>query len=190
MTSQLHTNTSPDNTPTLTSNSTATHYQEHRRYVLSVLSRRCGWLEPSRREDLLHDAFVVLLEKQQSGALQLDLMPPGQVRAYLTQTALHKALDERKRASRRRSVSLDAEEQGELSSTEPSIEERVIARDDTRRLGDAVAHLPERRRRVIKLRYFLGYGPQQVQRQLGVSRDVYRHELERGTRAVIQAYAS
>lgn len=190
MTSPTHTNTSPDNTSTPTSSNTATYYQEHRRYVLSVLSRRCRWLEPSRREDLLHDAFVVLLEKHQNGVLQIDLMPPGQVRAYLTQTALHKALDERKRASRRRSVSLDAEEQGELSSTEATIEERVIARDDARRLSDAVADLPERRRRVVKLRYYLGYGPQQVQRQLGVSRDVYRHELERGTRAVVQAFAA
>lgn len=190
MTSQTHPSTSPDNTSTLTPSNTATHYQEHRRYVLSVLSRRGRWLEPSRRKDLLHDAFVVLLEKHQNGTLQLDSMPPGQVPAYLTQTALYKALDERKRVTRRRSVSLDAEEQGELSSTEAPLEERVIARDDARRLSDAVAHLPERRQRVIKLRYFLGYGPQQVQCQLGASRDIYRHELERGTRAVIQAFAS
>jgi predicted DNA-binding protein (UPF0251 family) len=43
---------------------------------------------------------------------------------------------------------------------------------------------------VIKLRYYLGYEPDQIQERLGVSRDVYRHELERGTRAVVQAVAA
>ena len=43
---------------------------------------------------------------------------------------------------------------------------------------------------MLKLRYYLGFEPDQIQRRLGVSRDVYRHELERGTRALGVAIAA
>ena len=132
----------------------------------------------------------MLLEKRRSGALDTDDMPAGQVRAYLTQTAIHKALDQGKRAARHHSVSLDRDDFVELGSPGPAIEEQVIAREDARRLQDAVTLLPERRRQVIKLRYYLGCDPREIQERLGVSRDVYRHELERGTRAVIEAVAA
>jgi RNA polymerase sigma factor (sigma-70 family) len=183
-------NTHTENSPRPVDHSSA-NYSENRRYVLGVLSRRCRWLQPSQREDIFHDAYLVLLEKLDSGALDAADMPAGQVRAYLTQTAIHKALDQGKRAARRQSVSLDqADQNAELRSPELPIEERIIVRDDARRLEDAVRRLPERRQQVIKLRYYLGCDPQQIQEQLGVSRDVYRHELERGTRAVVQAVAA
>jgi RNA polymerase sigma factor (sigma-70 family) len=130
------------------------------------------------------------MEKLESGALGSDTMPVGQVRAYLTQTAIHKALDQGKAASRRRSVSLDSDDFGELRSPEPPTEERIMIRDETRRLQDAVTLLPERRQKVVALRYFLGCEPEEIQKQLGVTRDVYRHELERGTRTVVQSLAA
>ena len=43
---------------------------------------------------------------------------------------------------------------------------------------------------MLTLRYLLGFDPDQIQRRLGVSRDVYRHELERGTRAVTAGVAA
>lgn len=182
-------NTHPHNSPRPDHTSPA-RYQENRRYVLGVLGRRCPWLEHSLREDIFHDAYLVLLEKLESGALDADDMPAGQIRAYLTQTAIHKALDQCKHAARRRLVSLDRDDAAEIGSREPAIEDRIIVREDARRLQDAVELLPDRRQKVVKLRYFLGCEPDQIQQQLGVSRDVYRHELERGTRAVVQALAA
>src|SRR6266516_2788462 len=131
-----------------------TPYEQHRAYVLGVLGRRCRWLDASDREATLHDAYVVLLEKQRSGELDPARMHEEQVRAYLTQTALHKALDERKRAWRRLTVPLDGE-----------------------RLREIVAGLPERQQLVVKLRYFLERTPQEIQRDLGVSERVYRRAL-------------
>jgi RNA polymerase sigma factor (sigma-70 family) len=165
-------------------------YAEDRRYVLGVLGRRCGWLDRSRMEDVFHDAYLVLLEKLESGALDVADMPRPQVRAYLTQTAINKAFEQGRRSSRRRSVSLDRDEGAELRSPEPEIEDRVIVEEDARRVGRAITRLPERRRQVLGLRYYLGLEPDQIQRRLGVSRDVYRHELERGTRAVTAAVAA
>jgi RNA polymerase sigma factor (sigma-70 family) len=164
-------------------------YAEDRRYVLGVLGRQFGGLDRSRLEDVFHDACLVLLEKRERGALDAD-MPRAQVRAYLTRTAINKAYELTRRTGRRRSLSLDRDDCAELRSPEPEIEERVIVREDARRLGEAMAMLPERRRQVLKLRYYLGFEPDQIQRRLGVSRDVYRHELERGTRAVTAAVAA
>ena len=163
-------------------------YAEDRRYVIGVLARRCGWLDRGQLEDTFHDAYLVLLEKLEAGALDAA-MPRPQVRAYLTQTAINKAYEQGRRASRR-SVSLDRDDCAELRSPEPEIEEGVILREDARRVGDAITRLPERRRKVLKLRFYLGFEPDQIQRRLGVSRDVYRHELERGTRSVLAAVAA
>ncbi len=169
--------------------SSPARYREDRRYVIGVLARRCGWLDRGGLEDLFHDAYLVLLEKREAGTVEAE-MSAGQVRAYLTQTAINKALDQGKWARRRRSLSLDRDDSAELRSPEPEIEDRVIVREDARRVGDAMTMLPERRQKVLTLRYLLGFEPDQIQRRLGVSRDVYRHELERGTRAVTAAVAA
>ncbi|MGH2866724.1 MAG: RNA polymerase sigma factor [Solirubrobacteraceae bacterium] len=160
-------------------------YAENRTYVLSVLGRRSSWLEPAEREALFHDACVVLLEKQRDGRLDASQMGGSQVRAYLTQTALHKAFDEHSRAGRRLSVSLDAEgfDPG-LASSAASVEERVLTRDETRRVRDALARLPRRRELVVTLRLLFGLSPLEIQGRLGVSERVYRRELERGRRTV------
>jgi RNA polymerase sigma factor (sigma-70 family) len=164
-------------------------YAEDRRYVLGALARRCRWLDRSQLEDVFHDAYLVLLEKLETGALD-GAMADAQVRAYLTQTAINKALDLGKWSARRKAMSLDREGCAELRSPEPEIEERVIVREDARRVGDAMTTLPERRQKVLTMRYLFGFEPDQIQQSLGVSRDVYRHELERGTRAVTAAVAA
>jgi RNA polymerase sigma factor (sigma-70 family) len=167
----------------------AARYRGDRRYVIGVLARRCRWLDGGGLEDVFHDAYLVLLEKAEAGMLEGEMGPP-QVRAYLTRTAINKALDHGRRSRRRRAMSLDRDDCAELRSPEPEIEERVIVREDARRVGDAMTTLPERRQKVLGLRYLLGLDPDQIQRRLGLSRDVYRHELERGTRAVAAAVAA
>jgi RNA polymerase sigma factor (sigma-70 family) len=166
-----------------------TPYEEHRDYVLAVLGRRCRWLDPSDREALLHDAYAVLLEKQRTGSLDLATMRAPQVRAYLTQTALNKAMDEGKRAARRRSVSLDDEQLG-LDPPDPqrALDERLASSFDDARVREIVAELPERQQTVIKLRFFFNRTPGEIQRYLGITERVYRRELERATRHLAQRY--
>lgn len=164
-----------------------TPYEEHRDYVLGVLARRCGWLDPSDREALLHDAYTVFLEKQRAGTLDVGVMRGPQVRAYLTQTALNKAMDEGKRAGRRRSVSLDDEALG-IDPADPGreLDERLASRFDDARVREIVAELPERQQLVIKLRFFFNRTPQEIQRYMGIGERVYRRELERATRQLAE----
>jgi RNA polymerase sigma factor (sigma-70 family) len=149
---------------------------------LAVLARRCGWLDPSDREALLHDAYTVFLEKQRAGQLDVGRMRAPQVRAYLTQTALNKAMDEGKRAGRRRSVSLDDGLVLDSADPDRQLDERLAARFDDARVREIVAELPERQQLVVNLRFFFNRTPREIQRQLEITERVYRRELERATR--------
>jgi RNA polymerase sigma factor (sigma-70 family) len=166
---------------------TATAYEQHRDYVLAVLRHRCGWLDPSDREALLHDAYIVLLEKQHEGHLDVEKMRAAQVRAYLTQTALNKAMDESKRMGRRRTVSLD-DESLMFDPVSPGLEldEQLAVALDRRRVREIVADLPERQQAVITLRLLLDRTPEEIQRRLGVTSRIYRRELETGLRQVAE----
>jgi len=166
-----------------------TPYEQHREYVLAVLARRCGWLDPSDREALFHDAYALFLEKQRDRRLDVGVMRPAQVRAYLTQTALNKAMDEGKSAGRRRSVSLDDETLGvEPVSLERGLEERLCASDNDARIREIVAELPARQRAIVQLRYFFGVSPEGTRHHLGLTERVYRRDLERATRHIARRF--
>jgi RNA polymerase sigma factor (sigma-70 family) len=164
-----------------------TPYEQHRDYVLSVLDRRCRWLDRADREGLFHDAYALLLEKERSGELRLDEMHPHQVRAYLVQTSLYKALDEGKRAERKRTAPM-----GDDALTTPDertpLEEALATNLDGARVREIVDELPERSRAIIKLRYFLDCAPNEVQALLGIGERIYRRDLERAMRHIAERY--
>lgn len=165
----------------------AVPYQQHRRYVLGVLAHRCRWLEPDEREEMLHDAYTVLLEKHRVGELDVAAMAPHQVRAYLVQTAINKALDEGKRAGRTRSEPI-----GDRTLAQPDVgatpEDLAAASLDNARVREIVAELPERQQAIVKLRFFLDRTPEEIQRLLGLTERSYRRELERAMRLVAERY--
>jgi RNA polymerase sigma factor (sigma-70 family) len=165
-----------------------TPYEQHRDYLLRFLAWRAPWLEPCEREAILHDAYAVFLEKQRDGVLDVSSMGPPQVRAYLAHTARHKALDEGKRAGRRRSVPLDTSRASDFASAEMSLEDLVAARVDTERIRQVLAELPERQQIVIKLRFFFDRRPEDIQRHLGVTERTYRRLLERAMRTLADRY--
>jgi RNA polymerase sigma factor (sigma-70 family) len=165
----------------------ASPYEAHRDYVLGVLGRRCGWLNADDREAVFHDAYAVMLEKEQDGALDPAAMHARQVRAYLTQTAINKALDEGKRAERNRTESL-----GERAFAEPdaarSPEEVAVASFDSARVREIIAELPKRRQAIVKLRFYFERTPEEIQNYLEISERTYRRELERALKYVAERY--
>lgn len=178
-------------TPALKSRSpgplSADRYADDRRYVLRVLARRCAWLASDEREEVFQDAVTVLLEKQLAGALEGIEDSPPQLRAYLTQTAINKALDEGKRAGRHRSVALeDAELTVEDGKRAP--DDLAAASLDSARVREIVSELPERRQAIIKLRFFFDRSPNEIQRFLGITERAYRRELERALRHLTDRY--
>jgi RNA polymerase sigma factor (sigma-70 family) len=158
-----------------------TPYQLHKGYVLGVLARRCSWLDGEDREVAFHDAYEVLLEKERGGGLELDRMHERQVRAYLTQTAINKALNEGQRGERRLTVPLAEDAISQPDSGE-SPEEHALANADKARVHEIVAQLSPRQQAVVKLRFFLDRSPEETQRFLGLTARAYRKELERAVR--------
>jgi DNA-directed RNA polymerase specialized sigma24 family protein len=173
--------------PTGAVKAVATPYEQHRDYVLAVLSRRCGWLDRDEREEAFHEAYAVVLEKERDGLLAPDAMPAHQLRAFLTQTAIHKGLDEGKRVGRKRSVPL-----GDAELTEPDVgrapEDLAAAGMDSARVREIVGELPARGQAIVKLRFFFDRTPDEIQRCLSISERVYRRELERALRHVFERY--
>jgi RNA polymerase sigma factor (sigma-70 family) len=164
-------------------------YVAHRDYVLSVLGRRCGWLDPSDREAVFHDAYMVMLDKERSGELDTDSMHPQQLRAYLTQTAVNKALDEGKRAGRKRNQPLDVDGDGlALPDPGPEPESVVASSFDGARVREIVSELSDRARSIVKLRFFFDRTPDEIQGMLSISSRVYRRELERAMRYISERY--
>lgn len=160
----------------------------HRSDVLRVVAYRAKWLDPSDREAVVNDAYVVLLEKQRNGTLDLGSMRPEQVRSYLVQTALHKAMDEHKRVGRRRSVSLDDAPESQLVATQAPLEDALAAKLDNEQIRELVTELPEREARVVSLRFFCNCTPEETQRHLGLSRRTYRRLMEHALRTLGERY--
>jgi hypothetical protein len=59
---------------------------------------------------------------------------------------------------------------------------------DAARVQEIVDELPERRRAIVKLRYFLDCAPREIQSLLGIRERVYRRELERAMRQIAEGY--
>lgn len=161
-------------------------YDQHRRYVLAVLSRRCGWLAEDEREALLHDAWTVMLTKARSGTLDVEAMAPRQVRAYITQTAINCALDESRRA-RRRDRPLTADDQIEAPAV--ALHELVDADVEAERVREILGELTPRQQTILKLRFFLDRSPGETQQLLGVTERAYRRDLERALAVVAERFA-
>ncbi len=170
---------------------TATHdpaaYEHHRGYVLAVLARRCGWLADDEREAIFHDAYLVLLQKEACGDLETIEMHPHQLRAYIVQTAINKALDEGKRVERRRSEPID-EQVLAAPDAGPAPEELASASLDNARLREVVAGLAERQQTIVKLRFYFDRSPGEIQGLLGITERTYRRELERALKQVAEGY--
>lgn len=161
-----------------------TPYEQHRDYVLAVLARRCRWLEVDEREAMLHEAYAVFLQKQRDGVLDAEAMRPQQVRAYLTQTAINKAMDDGSRARRTRSVALEEAGGLEVPDQRPEVVDRLERSYDADRVREIVDDLPARQQAVVKLRFFLDLTPTEIQQYLGITERVYRREVERALKAL------
>jgi RNA polymerase sigma factor (sigma-70 family) len=164
-----------------------TVYERDRDYVLGVLGRRCGWLDPSDREAVFHDAYMVMLDKQRGGELDPESMHPQQLRAYLTQTAIYKALDEGKRAENQRTEAI-GEEIVARPDPGPGPDDLAASAMDKDRVREIVSELSERGQAIVKMRFFFDRTPDEIQRLLSISPRAYRRELERAMRHVSERY--
>jgi len=162
-------------------------YERHRPTALRVLRRRCPWLAADERLGVYHDAFATLLEKDRDGALDVEAMHDAQVRGYLLTAAVHRGLGEGARAERRRAVPTADPGLGVVDPARP-MEDRVEDELGLLAVRELVEELPERRRAVIKLRFWFDRSPDEIKAFLGISERAYRKEIERAFAQLADRY--
>jgi RNA polymerase sigma factor (sigma-70 family) len=155
--------------------------------VLGLLRGRCPWLADDEREAIYHDAYATLLEKDREGTLDVERMHDRQVRSYLMTAAIYRGLHEGKRHERKRTK---PEADAGVLTPDPTlpVEERVAAASEAAPIREILEELPERRRALIKLRFWLDRSPDEIQAFLGISERTYRKEIERAFRQLAERF--
>lgn len=115
-------------------------------------------------EDLVQQAFLNLMASAECGNL-------ANCPAYLTCTARNLALNHLRNASRRPEVELPDEGFDAIADPCPSPEMTTIFRCELRRVLQAVAALPPRRREAFVLNKFEGLSYDEIASRQGVSRN-------------------
>jgi RNA polymerase sigma factor (sigma-70 family) len=139
-----------------------------------------AWPNPADVPDLRQDIYVRLY---QSAARER----PEHPRAFLFTTARNLLTD---RLRRVRVVSIDYTQDLDSLNVlvdEISPEDRLSARQELRRLADALDALPDDCRDVIWLRRVEGLSQQEAARRLGMKEGTLESHLSRGVRALARA---
>lgn len=127
---------------------------------------------PALAEDLVQEAFLRL-----SNAAVQDLQNP---RAFLYRI-LGNLLIDHSRQEKVRARYFQPLDDGflEVADVSPSIERQLEARQELKRLAEAVGELPERCRECFILRRFEGLSQEEISRRMGISRNMVEKHLRR-----------
>jgi len=130
--------------------------------------------------DLRQDAYARVYEAAKRER-------PSPVRPYLILTARNLMID---RLRQKSVVSIDTmADIGwlHLSEEAPSPEERVAARQELRRMQEALDGLPPRCREVIVLRRIHGFSQREVARKMGIKEETVENQVVKGMRMLADA---
>ncbi|CAA9364047.1 MAG: RNA polymerase ECF-type sigma factor [uncultured Nocardioidaceae bacterium] len=144
----------------------AAHY---RRLVrLSVLLVR----DVETAEEVVQDAFVAMHGRWRS------LREPDKALAYLRQSVVNRS----RSVLRHRGVR--ARHLPDPSHEHPGADVEALTAERRTHVLDALAHLPERQREVLVLRYYLDLSEAEIADTLGISRGAVKSHASRGTAAL------
>jgi len=146
---------------------------------LTLFLRR-NWRNESDIPDLVHDVYVRIYEAAGKSL-------PDNPRSFLFRTAQNMLVD---RVRRDKIVPIEFASQLEtfdFALDEPGPERNVIAREDLRKLQNALDELPARTRSVVIMRRVEGLSRDEIAKQLGVSEVTIKWHLNEGLRALADA---
>ncbi|HSR67524.1 MAG TPA: sigma-70 family RNA polymerase sigma factor [Acidobacteriota bacterium] len=151
-------------------------FRDHNRTVFRAAYRVTG--NPSDAEDVMQTVFMRLLKRE--GALDLGENPAG----YLHRAAVNAAIDLLRSRKSSASISLEDVVFPPPDDT-PGPEQKQMAAEIRRWLRQAIANLSENAAEMFVLRYFEGYGNQEIAEMLGTSQGTVAVTLHR-TRSRLQ----
>lgn len=156
--------------------------EEALRREASGWARRFYGLPEGEVDDAVQTAYLNLLERERKH--------PGQVRdlkGALSWEVSNSWRMELRRRGRRPSVPLEECPESIHPVSDPAAQ--AEATEAARTLFELVGSMPQRRRQVLLLRDAWGLSPQDVCRQLGISRRTYREEHARGLKELFAKLA-
>jgi RNA polymerase sigma-70 factor (sigma-E family) len=129
-------------------------------------------------EDVVQDVFARLHANPRLRART------GEELAYIRASVINgcRSVLRRRSVAQRLSMFQDLRER-----TDPSAESEVILAEDRRKVLAALATLPQRRREVLVLRYYLGLTEAQIAATLGISPGTVKSTAARGIAAMARA---
>ncbi|MBB4952376.1 RNA polymerase sigma factor (sigma-70 family) [Agrobacterium vitis] len=125
-------------------------------------------------EELTHDAYLRARRALEQG-------DPGNIEAFLWQTARNLAFDHLRRRnvrSRHENESFDAEEAVGVADPQPSVEEQTIQKDMVLAFNRALLKLPPRARSVWCLSRLEGLPYPEIAKRLGVSPNTVFNDMK------------
>ncbi len=139
------------------------YYQE----LIAFLRQRLG--DRQVAADVAQEAFLRVLERTSPEELEHP-------RAFLFRTAMNLGVDQHRRASIRRSETLEVLED-ETGPEHCSPEEMAIREQQLQHLQRALQQLPERCREAFLLRKVQGCSQMEIAERLGISRDMVEKHI-------------
>jgi len=138
---------------------------------------RQNWRDASAAEDLLHDVYVRVYEAAREQV-------PEHPKAFVFTTARN-LLISRVRHSNVVPIEVvaDFEAMG-LAAETPNPEQTIAARDELRRLQDAIDRLPPQARKVVMMRRIDGLSRSEIALRLGLSEHTVASYLKNGMSAL------
>jgi len=132
--------------------------------------------DPGEAEDVLQESFFYLYKKS-----ALFDATKGNVKSWLTQIALHRALDHRARLVRRGFYAgTDLGSLDDILIGETDLDREIGAKLDREQLLKAFAQLPRAQRSTLELFYFQGLDLREISRRQQESLGNTRHHFYRG----------
>lgn len=129
-------------------------------------------------EDVVQDVFARLHARRASGR-------PGEELAYIRASVLNacRSVLRRRVVARRADLTRDVLDERAAASAEAE----AIRAEDRRQVLIALAALPDRRREVLILRYYLGLSEAEIAKTLGISQGTVKSAASRGIAALARA---
>lgn len=149
-------------------------YQNHQALMLKT-----AWQYTKNKadvEDIVSDSCASLIEKIET----IRDMEKNALRAYIVTTVRNKAIDFcRKQQRRNAKLQEFDEEEVEAIADHESVERKILLREELKQVLEALHHLPEHERDILRLKYQKGMSDREIADITGLAESSIRKYIAR-----------
>ncbi len=153
-------------------------YHAHERELIRFLARRLRCMATAR--DMAQDIYLKLRDVQDESAIRNG-------RAYLFRMAANLATDHQRGEARRAELLAEAHDLLWGASPASTPETECLARDELRRVEQALHALPAQTRQIFDLNRFQGLSQREIAERLGVSSTTVEKHIRRALDRLAEA---